>query len=226
MALQVGNFLVLVWLLQRFLYRPVAALIERRRAATDQAFAEAEAARAAAEREGETLRAARAALAGEREALLTEAAAEGLRQRESILDQARRDAEAYLTRARTSLAEARDAVVATLKREAEALAVDMAAAILRQASSPAVAEAALETLSGRLVPLTGPATVAVVTAPALDEAARDRWSRRLTALLGPEAVIAFTTDPALIAGARILLPTRHFSLHWAEALAGARGEAG
>ncbi|MEO0035300.1 MAG: synthase, partial [Pseudomonadota bacterium] len=31
LALQTVNFLVLVWLLQRFLYRPVLAAIDRRR---------------------------------------------------------------------------------------------------------------------------------------------------------------------------------------------------
>ncbi|MCB1917205.1 MAG: F0F1 ATP synthase subunit delta [Rhodocyclaceae bacterium] len=47
-GLQVVNFLVLVWLLKRFLYRPVMAAIERRQAAIDQSVADARAAEARA----------------------------------------------------------------------------------------------------------------------------------------------------------------------------------
>ena len=47
-ALQIVNVLVLVWLLARFLFRPVAAIIAERRAAADALLAQAEAARAKA----------------------------------------------------------------------------------------------------------------------------------------------------------------------------------
>ena len=49
LGLQAVNFLVLVWLLQRFLYKPVMRLIERRRQNVEKAFAEAEDARRKAE---------------------------------------------------------------------------------------------------------------------------------------------------------------------------------
>ena len=44
MALQTVNVLVLVWLLQHFLFRPVAGIIAARRAAADRLLADAEAA--------------------------------------------------------------------------------------------------------------------------------------------------------------------------------------
>ena len=44
-ALEVLNFLVLVWLLKRFFYRPVLAVIEARRAANAKTIADAEAVR-------------------------------------------------------------------------------------------------------------------------------------------------------------------------------------
>lgn len=52
-VLEIANFLVLVWILQRFLYRPVLAVIERRRTAIAKTLSEAEAlqTRAAAVRE-------------------------------------------------------------------------------------------------------------------------------------------------------------------------------
>jgi F-type H+-transporting ATPase subunit b len=42
--LEIGNFLVLVWLLHRYLYRPVLAAIDRRRAAIEQSLRDAKAA--------------------------------------------------------------------------------------------------------------------------------------------------------------------------------------
>jgi F-type H+-transporting ATPase subunit b len=41
-ALEIVNFLVLVWILKRFLYRPILDVITRRRAAIDEQLAEAE----------------------------------------------------------------------------------------------------------------------------------------------------------------------------------------
>ena len=49
LALQAANFLVLVWLLQHFLYRPVLGIIAERQQRTDGVIAEANAAKAAAE---------------------------------------------------------------------------------------------------------------------------------------------------------------------------------
>ena len=46
--LQTVNFLVLVWLLQHFLYNPVRAVIEKRRVFAEQALLEAEATKKAA----------------------------------------------------------------------------------------------------------------------------------------------------------------------------------
>ncbi|RME33224.1 MAG: F0F1 ATP synthase subunit B, partial [Gammaproteobacteria bacterium] len=49
-VLEIVNFLVLVWILQRFFYRPVMGVITRRRAAIEQSIREAETLRVEAER--------------------------------------------------------------------------------------------------------------------------------------------------------------------------------
>jgi F-type H+-transporting ATPase subunit b len=41
LALEIVNFLILVWILKRFLYQPVMAMIARRRAAIEQKLADA-----------------------------------------------------------------------------------------------------------------------------------------------------------------------------------------
>ena len=56
-ALQTVNFAILVWLLHRFLYKPVLALVDARRAEIDRQFAEVHAAQAQAEVEAATKKA-------------------------------------------------------------------------------------------------------------------------------------------------------------------------
>lgn len=219
LALQAGNFLVLVWLLRRFLFRPVLAAIDRRQAETDRILADAEAARTQARAEADSLRTAREGLAVERDTMLGAARAEAERARADLLDAARREAAAVRAKAEADLAAERVAVLGELKDKAAALAVEAAAAILRSAAIQPVAEAYLNDLVTRLGG-NGPATV--VTAPALDDAARDKWRTRLRAVLGPDADIRFATDPGLVAGAEIHLPDRVLSLHWRAALARAR----
>ena len=76
LALQAVNFLVLVWLLQRFLYRPVLAIIARRQQLTESVIAEADTAKAAAEALRARARAAkRAGIARERDSALERGAA-------------------------------------------------------------------------------------------------------------------------------------------------------
>ncbi|MGA8050640.1 MAG: F0F1 ATP synthase subunit B, partial [Burkholderiales bacterium] len=48
--LQLVNFAVLVWILHRFLYRPVLAAIDRRRAAIDKSMSDAKSVREEADR--------------------------------------------------------------------------------------------------------------------------------------------------------------------------------
>ncbi|WOJ91330.1 hypothetical protein RZS28_08775 [Methylocapsa polymorpha] len=75
-GLQTINFAVLVWLLHRFLYKPVLRIIDARRAEVEGQFAEASAAEAKAKNELAAIEAERAGIAGEHEAALKTAAAQ------------------------------------------------------------------------------------------------------------------------------------------------------
>lgn len=77
-AAQIVNFLVLVWLLQRFLYGPITRAMARREERIEQRIRESHESRQEAEREAERLR--------EKQAMLDE-------RRDEILDEARNKAE-------------------------------------------------------------------------------------------------------------------------------------
>ncbi len=232
-GLQTVNFLVLVWLLQRFLYRPVLAAVDRRRAETLAARDKA----AAAERRAETAEAAWRARMAAAEADLAErrrrAEAEGAGRGEAIVAAARLQAERLLAEARRSLAEERRQSVADLRAEAAAVAGALAARLLAVAApgvGPGPFLAALLARLGGLGPeeraaLAGGPLI-VETAPPLDAAGQEDWGRRLAAVLGVAGPLRFAASPALIAGARLVGPAAVLTVSWAEALAAAEREMG
>jgi F-type H+-transporting ATPase subunit b len=88
------NFLVLVWLLKRYLYKPVLAAIDAREKQIALAIADATSQRTAAEQERATFAAKNAALDGERAALLNQAASAADAERTRLLAEARAEVDA------------------------------------------------------------------------------------------------------------------------------------
>ena len=73
LGLQTVNVVILIWLLERFFWRPVAAMIEERHASAQRILAEAEGKRSQAIAELAGIEQTRAGLAREREAILAAA---------------------------------------------------------------------------------------------------------------------------------------------------------
>lgn len=135
-AFQLVNVLILLAVLWRFLFRPVAGIIEDRQAAIARTLADAEAARArAAEAETEARAEAERTAAARRD-LLDRARKDAEAQRSAILDRARDEAATLLSEARKSadaghdqlraemLARARDLALAIAERLMQALPED------------------------------------------------------------------------------------------------------
>ncbi len=204
LGLQALNVLILVWLLARFFWRPVAGMIERRRAAAqallDDARAKDEAARLALAQVSQ----ARAGLGQEREAMLARARAQAEEDRAALLAQAAKDAEA-LRRAGQAAVEAERAAAARAWRErAGRLAVDIAARLAARLRGEAVQAAFLEFLLREIEALPaaarGAAALELVSAGEISAAARADIATRIAAVLGGAPEISFRTEPALIAG--------------------------
>src|ERR1700681_4243264 len=90
---QAVNFLILVWLLRRFLYRPVLAAIETREKKIASQLEDAAARQAQAQKEGEDFRRQSEALDKQREELLGKATNDANAERQRLLDSARKDAD-------------------------------------------------------------------------------------------------------------------------------------
>jgi len=93
-AAQVANFLILVWLLKRFLYQPVIDAMDRRQRQIESARQEAQALGAQAQHEAEQFRRRTQELEEQREGILADATAEAERLRQERLDALRAEIEA------------------------------------------------------------------------------------------------------------------------------------
>ncbi len=95
---QIVNFLIVVLLLRRFLYKPILKAMAEREAKIAAQFEEAEAGKREAEEEAERYRAQRAELDAEIEALMTEATAKAAERRKAMVAEAREEVESMQDR--------------------------------------------------------------------------------------------------------------------------------
>jgi F-type H+-transporting ATPase subunit b len=223
LALQAANFLVLVWLLQHFLYRPVQGIIAERQRRADSVLAQANTAKTAADELRAELEEQRAAIDGERHQALEAAHARAKEEAASLLNRARADAEKLLAEERQRLEQERAEVADALRLEAIELGLAIARRLLAEAGYASPDRPFLDRALARLQGLEEPErsalvdrlangdVVQVVTAAPLDPAGRDDFTRRLRGLLGANTNVQFADDPTLLAGAELHFP--HTVLH-------------
>ena len=102
-AAQVFNFLILVWLLKRFLYKPIVTAIDVREKAIAATVAAAAARKAEAEQETKEFKQKKADLDRARVALMDKARGESEAERQRLLDEGRKDAETLRAQRRASM---------------------------------------------------------------------------------------------------------------------------
>jgi F-type H+-transporting ATPase subunit b len=213
-ALEVLNFLVLVWLLKHFFYRPVLAVIEKRQAGTAKTIADAETVR----REAEGLK-------SEYQTRLAEvdkdrAAAKAILDEEIAAERLRRlaavEAEVNADRQRRQMLEAREKNEreAALERGAVTIAARFASRFLDRLAGPELetklvelALSELDTLAPEKLEAMRDAgvNIKVVSAYPLNEAQRAAFTLSLDHLAGRALTPEFSVDPMLKAGVCIMV---------------------
>ena len=113
-AAQSINFLLLVWLLKRFLYKPILSAMDAREQRIARQLQDAEAQKHEAEAQSRGLRAANEEFARQKQALLDQAKAEAEDTRERLTEEARAEIEARRLRWRESLREEENALQAEI----------------------------------------------------------------------------------------------------------------
>ena len=236
LALQTVNFAILVWLLHRFLYQPVLALVDQRRADIAKQLGDVRAAKASVEAERAKINHERDGIAGERVAALRDAAARAEQQAAARHEEAEREAAALLAGARKSLDNERARALTDVRREALDLAAQIAGRLLAQVPMALRAEAWIERIERHLSDL--PATegealkrqlangaaLRVVTAAALPADVAELWNTRLRRSFGSDIAIEYGVDAGLIAGAELHFPNAILRFSWQTALDAMRAE--
>ncbi len=206
-AAQIANFLVLVWLLKRFLYRPILDGIDAREAEIAERMGEAKTIREAAEAEKAEFARRVARLESEQSDVLVTVRAEAQGVREKMLAETREQ----LAAERAGLARDRKAEA---QRYATALQNSGAEALLAL-TRKALMELADETFEERVVihagrqidasrqelleAASGASEAVVTTRDSLSETLRAALANQVAERL-PELTLRFATDPAQAPG--------------------------
>lgn len=217
-VLEIINFLVLVWILKRFLYKPVLDVIARRKAGIEKTLADARALEANAEK-----------LRSQYEGRLADWGRERQQAREAMLREFETERASKATELQNSLDQERQkARVATARRVAdekhkiEQTALDQAAGfasrLLEKASGPDTEARLVGLLVDELSQLQGknaealrnnfgtaPEEILICSAFPLDDDQRRRIGQALAGISGADLPVRYEQNSELIAGLRITI---------------------
>lgn len=216
--LEILNFLVLVWILKRFLYGPVLAMLDARQQHIKDESAHAEQLRNQAEALRQQYEQRLADWNQQQEASRLQLEDELAKLRADSLEtlkQTLADEEAKLRARNQSLIATRETA---LIREAASAAYAQTAAILQRLASPDLTSRIVEmfvedlqalpdteqiALSKAALALTAESPIEVLSAHILTEPAQTQLSQALSAVTGKSLSLMFKQDAALIAGVRV-----------------------
>ena len=147
---QVINFLILVWLLKRFLYKPVLAAIEAREKSVAAKLSDATAREAKAQSEGEELRKRNEAFDRERAGLLRKATDEAATERQRLIESARQDSQLLRVKLTQALADERVELGHQLSMQTQAEVFAVARKTLSDLSEVSLEDRMIEVFIARL----------------------------------------------------------------------------
>lgn len=236
LALQTVNVLVLIWLLARFFFKPVTAIVARREEQARKLLADAEEAGRKVDQAEHEATEMRAKIAADRESLLAEAQrtvqaehARLLAHANEELAKLRADAEAALDRDRAAAEQA-------LTDRAGELAIAIAERLLRRLPPAATLNAFVDGLGAEIGSLSAQMreaftsagndgeAVRVATAAVLDAEEQQRVGQALEVAFGAKLPLVFEHDPALIAGLELRCRHAAISNSWKDDLEKIREE--
>jgi len=223
LGIQTVNVVILVWLLGRFFWRPLAAMIEQRRAMAQRLVTEAEGKRSEAVAALAEVERTRAGFAQEREAILAEAYEAAERARVARLEGVAKEASSLEAAAKAAIETEKAEVDKAWAERASRLAVEIAERLVGRLDGPAVRAAFLDLLLAEIRALPDPVRQAVaangvtlqtISPTPLEPADQQRYRELIGEAFGARPQITFKADPALIAGLELHGPHLVVSNSW------------
>ena len=213
---QIANFAILVWLLKRFLYRPVLDAMAAREKRVRETVAAADRQKAVAEEESNRLREQQDAFERQKEGLLEKARKEASATRDELLAQARKEADASQTQRRNSLDRDWQEFHAELTQRTQGEALAVARQALRELADAEIEERMVAAFLKKLTALDGDAKAQLQTAArgsarplvvrsgfTLAAPIRERLQQALYDQFATRSEAQFETRPGLIAGIEV-----------------------
>jgi F-type H+-transporting ATPase subunit b len=219
LGLQAINVLILIWLLTRVFWRPVAAAIAARQKVAQDLLGDAELAKTKADAALAEVASARDAIAAERAAALAQAVEAGHIAAKKALAEAAAKADALAKAADVAMAQAAAKNRATLAKDAAQLGVSIAEKLLGRLNEAAIQGVFLDLLVQTIAALPDTSKAGLRAAEAVDlvsplkQTAPQQASitKAVEKALGHPLKLSFRADPDLIAGFELYTP--HFVLH-------------
>jgi F-type H+-transporting ATPase subunit b len=210
---QAINFLILVWLLKRFLYKPILHAIDEREKGIAAQLAVAEATKAEAQKERDDFQQKNEAFDQARAALWKKAEDEAKAERQRLLDGARKDADALRAKRQDALRDEQLNLGQEIARWTQKEVFAVSRKTLADLATASLEERMVEVFVQRLSALTGTAkeelaaTLKASTQPArvrsafdLPPAQRKAIESAVNKTFGAEAHVQFETAPELVSG--------------------------
>lgn len=219
-ALEIVNFLTLLWLLHRFLYKPMQQALQRRAEAASAQATAAAAERAELQSQAAELTRRATELDARRDTALRELAAEVAAERERRRAALAKELADEREKARARIAEEQRGARERADLELRSRAARFVATYLARLASPAVETAVVELFLADLAAHGEAARAALCQELAADEAppvdvctayepppaVRERVDAQVRALLGGTLRTRWRIEPALLAGICVHLP--------------------
>jgi F-type H+-transporting ATPase subunit b len=210
-AAQTINFLILVWLLKRFLYQPVLAAIDAREAKIAAELKDGAAKKAQAQAQSDDFRSKGAALEEQRAQLLRKATDEAQAERQRLLDTARTDSDALRAKlndaVRSERVELNREIVTRTQQEVFAVARKTLADLAGASLEDRIAEVFISRLrdmqeKANAQPSAAPRVVSALVRSAfeLPPPGRTAIEGAVRAWLGADTKLSFETVPELVSG--------------------------
>jgi F-type H+-transporting ATPase subunit b len=213
---QALNFLILVWLMKRFLYQPILRAIEAREQRIARELADADAQRAAAKQERDQFQQKNVDFDHQRAALLSQATHAAQAERQRLLDEARQAADAWSAQRQESLANEVRHLHRTLTRRAQTEVLAIARQALTDLATTSLEERMGEVFTRRLRELNGEAkdrlaqALRTSTEPALVRSAYELPPDQCAAIqhalnetFAAEVRVRFEAAPELVSGVEL-----------------------
>jgi F-type H+-transporting ATPase subunit b len=215
-TLEIINFLVLIWILQRFLYQPVLRTIARRKAAIEKTLSDANAAQADAQGLERQYRDRLADWEREKDALHAQAVGDVNAERTRLMAALRDELDQEREKQRVLEQRRLDDLRRQIEEAAVAQGAQFAARLLSRVAAPELDARIVVLVSEDLAHLSedqvlvlkdacrdAGSTIKVASAFPLDAAQRDGLVRGVGDAVKGQVVAEFSEDPKLLAGLRI-----------------------